>query len=153
MSGHQTIKVRPVKPGDKTDWARMRRLLFPDFDPPEIDKFFENGGFPGFANSTVFVAENADGALVGFAEATARPYAEGCLTTPVAYLEAWFVDEAARQSRIGAALVAAVENWARENGMKEIASDALPENTISLKAHAALGFREIERIVCMAKKL
>ena len=153
MSGQETIMVRPVKPEDKTEWARMRRRLFPDFDPPEIDEFFENGGFPGFANSAVFVAEAAEDALVGFAEATARPYAEGCLNTPVAYLEGWYVDEPKRRSGVGTALVAAVEDWARANGMQEIASDALPENAVSLKAHAALGFREIERIVCMAKKL
>jgi len=45
------------------------------------------------------------------------------------------------------------EAWAREKGFAEIASDALIENAASLAAHRALGFQEIERIVCFAKAL
>ena len=101
------VAVRPVEPADKEAWARLRRLLFPDFDPSEIAGFFETGCFDGFDKCAVFVAD-AGGRLVGFAEASARPYAEGCATTPVAYLEAWFVDETARKTGVGRRLIDAV---------------------------------------------
>lgn len=152
MAEGADIQVRHVRPEDREGWARLRRALFPDYDPPEIDQFFAHGGFPGFQNSAVFVAA-AEGALMGFAEATARPYAEGCETTPVAYLEGWYVDGKWRKRGVGAKLVAAVEAWGRAHGMKEFASDASPENTVSRAAHKALGFEEIEQIVCFAKKL
>lgn len=147
------IRIRPVRPEDRAGWAALRRKLFPDFAPPEIDVFFETGCFDGFALCAVLVAEAPGGALVGFAEASARLYAEGCDTTPVAYLEGWYVEDAWRGAGVGRLLVEGVEEWGRAHGMKEIASDTQPENAISRKAHAQLGFEEIEQIVCFAKKL
>ena len=148
----ENVQVRPVQPEDRDQWARMRRALFPDFDPPEIDDYFKTGRFDGFEQCEVFVAGDGEN-LVGFAEASARPYADGCKTTPVAYLEAWYVDPGARAKGVGAMLVAAVEDWGRKKGFKEIASDADIHNHLSQKAHAALGFVETDRIVCFAKKL
>jgi aminoglycoside 6'-N-acetyltransferase I len=46
-----------------------------------------------------------------------------------------------------------VEAWARERGFRELASDALLENTVSHAAHAALGFEEVERAVKYRKPL
>lgn len=152
MSDDAEITIRPVREKDRDGWAALRRKLFPDFDPPEIDEFFKTGCFDGFDQCAVFVADAGD-ALVGFVEASARPYAEGCATTPVAYLEAWYVDDRARGKGVGKRLVAAVEDWGRSLGFQEIASDTQPENTASRKAHAQLGFEEIEQIVCFAKKL
>lgn len=147
------IRIRPVRPEDRDGWAAMRRTLFGDFDPPEIDGFLATGRFDGFDRCAVFVAQTPGGALVGFAEASARPYAEGCETTPVGYLEGWFVEEGWRGRGVGAKLVRAVEDWARAQGLTEIASDADIANHASHKAHAALGFQEAERIVCFAKAL
>ena len=152
MSNEMKVVIRPVEPTDKGAWARLRRKLFPDFDPPEIDEFFETGCFDGFDKCAVFVAE-AEGRLVGFAEASARPYAEGCTTTPVTYLEAWYVDEEARILGVGRCLVDAVADWGRSKGMREFASDAEINNLTSHSAHGAVGFEEVERIVCFAKSL
>jgi len=149
----EKVQIRPVQPEDRDQWAHLRRALFPDFDPPEIDEFFKTGRFDGFEHCAVFVAETEDGALVGFAEASARPYAEGCATTPVAYLEAWYVAPNVRAAGVGAKLVSAVEDWGRAKGYAEIASDADINNHVSHKAHAALGFVETDRIVCFVKKL
>ena len=38
-----------------------------------------------------FVAED-DGRLLGFAEVSIRPYAEGCESNRVAFLEGWYVE-------------------------------------------------------------
>lgn len=148
----EKVQIRPVQPGDRDQWAHLRRALFPDFEPPEIDEFFKTGRFDGFEQCEVFVAETG-GELVGFAEASARPYADGCSTFPVAYLEAWYVEPATRAKGVGAMLVAAVEDWGRSKGFQEIASDADINNQLSHKAHQALGFVETDRIICFAKKL
>ena len=105
-------------------------------------------------DTLVLVAERPDGSgLGGFAEVGTRPYADGCDTTPVAYLEGWYVDADVRRQGIGAALVGAAEDWARERGYREFASDALLENVESQRAHEAVGFAEVERAVRYRKAL
>jgi aminoglycoside 6'-N-acetyltransferase I len=49
--------------------------------------------------------------------------------------------------------VQAAEAWARSHGLKEIASDTQLENAISIQAHTALGYEEVERLVCFRKAL
>ena len=91
--------------------------------------------------------------IVGFAELSLRPYAEGCATTPVAFLEGWFVVPRVRGRGAGRALVSAAEAWARTRGCREMASDTTLDNTSSAAAHAALGFEEVEQIRCFRKTL
>lgn len=91
--------------------------------------------------------------LAGFAEVGLRPYADGCESSPVAFLEGWYVDEDLRHRGVGAALVRAAEAWARARGLSEFASDALLEDHTSHRAHEAVGFREVERAVRYRKSL
>jgi aminoglycoside 6'-N-acetyltransferase I len=89
----------------------------------------------------------------GFAELSIRPYAEGCETDRVAYLEGWYVVPGARRTGVGRALIDAAEAWARSRGCSEFASDAVIDNEVSAAAHRALGFEEVERIRCYRKTL
>jgi aminoglycoside 6'-N-acetyltransferase I len=43
--------------------------------------------------------------------------------------------------------------WAKAKGFTEIASDTWLENESSIMAHKALGYTEVERIVCFVKPL
>ena len=105
-------------------------------------------------DTVVLVAPLNEGAgLAGFAEVGARSVADGCETSPVAYLEGWFVDADMRRQGVGAALIHAAEAWAREKGFREFASDAELENIQSQQAHVALGFREVERAVLYLRTL
>ena len=47
----------------------------------------------------------------------------------------------------------AAEEWAAAQGCREVASDAHPENAVSLAAHRALGFEESSRAVHLRKPL
>lgn len=85
------IIARPVALGDRDEWLRLRLVLWPDSTADEVDDYFRHGGFRIFERSTVIVADNGDGRLAGFTEASVRPFAEGCMTSPVAYLEGWYV--------------------------------------------------------------
>ncbi|NUQ20530.1 MAG: GNAT family N-acetyltransferase, partial [Gemmatimonadaceae bacterium] len=64
-------------------------------------------------DAAVFVIDHGDGTLAGFVEVGARPYADGCATSPVGYIEAWYVDADVRRRGVGRALLAAAEGWAR----------------------------------------
>jgi aminoglycoside 6'-N-acetyltransferase I len=149
------VNIRPVKRSDREEWSRMRASLYSIPDPQEIDDWFdaaESGG-TALVGVAVIVADRGDGSLAGFAEIGSRAYAEGCETTPVAYLEGWYVDPDVRRTGLGANLIRAVEAWAREQGFSEIASDTELDNVASLQAHTALGFEEVERQICFKKCL
>ena len=150
MKDIQTI--RAATSADRDELIRLICALFPGFDEDlaaEIDEYLESS--PDARR--IFVAERIDGGLAGFIEAGTRPYAEGCSSSPVGYVEAWYVDEDLRRSGVGRKLFAAAEEWARARGLTEMASDSLIENEISIKAHDALGYEEVERIVCFRRSL
>jgi aminoglycoside 6'-N-acetyltransferase I len=141
--------LRPAAVADAIAWLAMRVALYGD-DPslkPEIDDYFA-GKSPIEA---VYIAD--DGEPVGFMELDTRPYAEGCVTSPVAYVEGLYVVPEKRRQAIGRLLIAQAEDWARKRGLTELASDALIENEVSIAMHKALGFAEVERIVCLRKSL
>src|SRR5437868_14015213 len=109
--------------------------------------------FRARSDGEVFVVDRGDGSLAGFVEAGSRPYAEGCDTSPVGYVEAWYIDEDVRRQGYGRALLQAAEDWARARGYREMASDALLGNEASHRAHKASGYAEVERIVTFRKNL
>ncbi|MEO8578373.1 MAG: GNAT family N-acetyltransferase, partial [Gemmatimonadales bacterium] len=43
------------------------------------------------ADAVVLVLEREDGSLAGYVEAGERSIADGCLSSPVGYVEAWYV--------------------------------------------------------------
>ncbi len=95
-----------------------------------------------------------DGEIAGFAELSIRrDHVDGTSASPVPYLEGWFVEEKFRGKGIGRALLAFVENSARERGFIEIASDAEIWNEESIRLHGLLGFREVGRTVHFVKVL
>lgn len=142
------MNVRPATERDVSGWLRLRLALWPHGTEAE----FEADVRGLLADGHALVAEQ-DGHLVGFAEFSLRPYAEGCDSSPVPYLEGWYVVPDARRIGYGRALVAAFEAWAREHGFREVASDVLLDNTDSQQAHEALGFQEVERLVVYRKDL
>ena len=141
--------IRRARQADSDELLRMWLALFPDDTsaPASIQSLME-----GRRRAALFVAERIGG-LGGFLEVGTRPYAEGCESSPVAFIEAWYVDPDIRRQGIGRALFAAAEQWARGQHLSEIASDTLIENEISIAAHKALGYEEVERIVCFRRDL
>jgi len=49
----------------------------------------------------VYLAERSDGGLCGFLEASFRSRADGCESTPVGYIEGWYVDWDMRRQSVG----------------------------------------------------
>ena len=141
------MKVRRYEPADRREYQRMREALWPDCSDADNDSWFARD------DAETFLALRDDGTLCGFVEVGSRPYAEGCETTPVGYMEGWWVDEDMRRRGAGRALFAAAEDWARTKGYTEIASDALIDNAVSHEAHRRCGYVEVERLVMFRKTL
>ena len=96
----------------------------------------------------------ADDHPVAFAQCQLRhDYVEGTETSPVGYLEGIFVDGDCRGRGYAKMLLCACEDWAKSMGCTEFASDCELENTGSLAFHLRMGFEEMDRVICFAKKL
>ncbi len=144
--------VRPASPADSDAWLEMRDTLWPGSrreHATEIASVLRDEP----AGLACFVADVPPRGVVGFVEVGLRVYAEGCRTSPVGYLEGIYVDPDVRSEGVGRALVDAAEGWARAKGCTEMASDRKLDDEPSGAFHAALGYEEVERIVCFRKDL
>jgi aminoglycoside 6'-N-acetyltransferase I len=149
------MTVRAVEPGDAAAWQRMREALWPGHadHAAEIAAYFAHPDTgTREAGHAVFLAEVEDQPC-GFLELGLRSYAQGCLTTPVPYIEGWWVEPSHRRRGVGRALMAAAAAWAQARGFTELASDCGLANAASTAAHLACGFNEVGRIVCFRKAL
>jgi aminoglycoside 6'-N-acetyltransferase I len=146
-----SFTIRRATQEDKLSWLQMRQRLWPEA-PIEYLSFDLDDRLadPDYA---VFVASRGDEGSIAFVEAGLRDHGEGCETSPVGYIEAWYVDEHQRGQKVGRELILAAEHWAREKGCQEMASDTWLENEASITAHLKLGYIEVERLVHFAKRL
>jgi len=91
---------------------------------------------------------------IGFIEGSIRgDYVNGTETSPVGFVEGVYVAPDWRRRGIARLLFAAIGDWAKARGCRELASDALIDNEGSQRAHRALGFEETERVVYFVKRL
>jgi aminoglycoside 6'-N-acetyltransferase I len=145
--------IREAAAGDAPEWVAMRAALWPEAAATELARDVRNH-FDLPRRAVAFLAFDAEGKAIGFAEATVRTdYVNGTDTSPVGFLEGWYVDPSRRSQGVGRALAAAVERWTRQRGCTELASDAWLADVPSQRAHVACGFEETERVVCFRKLL
>ncbi len=143
--------IRQATGSDVQTVATSAQRLWPDHTEEDLRREFET--LLSDPACAVFLHE-ADGKVTGFAQCQLRrDYVEGTETSPVGYLEGVFVAEPFRRRGIAAALLSACENWAREHGCKEFASDCELTNIDSLRFHLTAGFTEANRIICFVKHL
>jgi aminoglycoside 6'-N-acetyltransferase I len=154
LSRSRMVIIRPARPGDAQTWSRLRHDLWPDGSPEEHAQEIEDF-LTGRAREPLaaLVAEGPQEEILGFAELSMRPSAEGCTTDRIGYLEGWYVVPGARGQGVGRALVEAALDWARAQGCLEFASDTEVVNEASTAAHRALGFDEVGLIRCFRKTL
>ncbi|MDZ4861213.1 MAG: GNAT family N-acetyltransferase [Candidatus Hydrogenedentes bacterium] len=132
--------VQAYLPIHKYEWLRLRCALWPTCTRAEHEA--EQDWWLEQADVAVFVVKSDDGSLIGFAETSIHTEAPGCSTDRIGFLEGWYVEEAYRKRGIGRALNDAVEQWARERGCTEMASDTGPEYPDSHAAHLGIGYCE-----------
>lgn len=136
--------IRPATAADAVAWAQLRLGLWPDADDPLetlVAALAEDAG-------AVFLACAAGGQAIGFAEVCLRhDYVNGTDSSPVGFLEGWYVQPQWQGRGVGRALLAAVRAWTRDAGCRELASDSRVEDVQAHAAHRACGFEETERVV------
>ncbi len=153
------IQIRSAQLSDLDQLAPMLAALWPKSSAENHAKELRLllGGKAGQVltmSLAIFVAETAERSLAGFVEVDLRSHADGCSPAqPVGYIEGWYVAPEFREHGVGRMLIEAAENWARAQKCVEMASDAVIENHVSQKAHAALGYEVVDRCVHYRKRL
>jgi len=144
------MEIRRPADADREIWLRMRNEFWPQCDLDqhrrEMDVMLER------QDAAVLLAFDGD-KPAGFIELTLRREAEGCHSSPIAYVEGWFVAKEARGKGAGKALIEAGERWARDHGCVEMASDTGVANEAGQKAHLALGFGVVDHLVHFRKEI
>jgi aminoglycoside 6'-N-acetyltransferase I len=144
------ITIRRATQEDKAEWVRMRQGIWPDW----TDEYLVVNMDEILASDNDFVIFACDGdRLIGLTEARIIDHAEGCETSPVGYLEGWFVQEEYRGKGVVGIMTQAAENWIRGKGCTQVASDTWLENESSIRAHVKMGYAEVERLVHFVKQL
>jgi aminoglycoside 6'-N-acetyltransferase I len=99
------MKIRPATKADAEAWLAMRMALWPDANADdlrlEVARYYVAHGEPLLPHC-VFVAED-HGKIVGMLELSLRPYVDGCDSSPVPFIEGWYVAEDARRTGVGGA--------------------------------------------------
>jgi aminoglycoside 6'-N-acetyltransferase I len=143
------FQIRAAQDSDISQWVAARGKLWPsssvEYHHDELLRLRAD------LNFIAFIALNKHEELIGFCEASIRPYANGCDSVPVPFLEGCWVSEKFRRLGIGKMLLERVERWATELGFKELGSDSELENSKSQQAHLNWGFEETERVVYFRK--
>ena len=151
------ICIRPARPSDRAQLARLREALWPDSSAEEHARELAPilGGAASLTMPRInLVAEANDRGLVGFLDVGLRSHADGCdPSRAVGFIEGWYVAADRRHQGIGRKLLTAAENWARAQGCVEMASDTWLDNEVSQRVHEALGYTVVDRCVHYRKRL
>lgn len=150
--GRGPVKIREASRHDLFAWLRLRQSLWPECSPER-----HRGEMAAIRRqrqtATVMLAVNHAGEVVGFVEVALRAFAEGCDSSPVAYLEGLFVEAGSREQGIGRALVESAEGWARNKGCRELAADTPWDDNVSVEVHRSLGFEPTATLLHFKKRL
>lgn len=144
------MTIRKADASDSMLLAEMACQIW-DHSPADLEPEF--AALIRSDNTACFIAEQDEHA-VGFAQCQLRhDYVEGTDTSPVGYLEGVWVHPDHQRHGFARELVQACEEWARTAGCTEFASDCELNNHSSLAFHLAVGFEEVNRIICFRKPL
>jgi aminoglycoside 6'-N-acetyltransferase I len=100
-----------------------------------------------------FLAFDGD-STIGLCEISLRSdYVEGTSGGTIGYVEGVFVLPEYRGQHVAKKLIALGEDWSREQGCAEFASDCMLDNTDSYRFHLKIGFEEAGRNIHFVKEL
>jgi aminoglycoside 6'-N-acetyltransferase I len=139
------MKLRSVNRNEFSLWSKYRKSLYSelddDYDQEEMKNIFDSDSW-----LCQFVEDN-DGKLIGLVELSFRNIADGCLSTPVPYLEGFYLVENKRNKGLGKKIIQLLVDWCKEHGYTELATDTELKNERAQRFYEKLGFKEIDRIV------
>lgn len=125
--------------------------LWPDCDYEEEYAYFHQ--LIDSAMQPCFLAKEKDRYVAFIQLAIRNDYVEGADELPVAYVEGIYVKPGYQKQGIARNLIERAEQWARQKGLKQLASDTELSNNASIAFHKSIGFTEAARIACFIKNV
>ena len=145
------IMIKEAQSEDSQILARMALEVWGNDSFQALTSEFEE--MTQMADVTSFLACLEDEAI-GFANVALRhDYVEGCDSSPVVYLEGIYVKPPYRRQGYARDLVDACQLWGMKQGCYEFASECELNNQTSWAFHLAMGFLEVNRLICFKKSL
>ncbi|MEO1259150.1 MAG: GNAT family N-acetyltransferase [Bacteroidota bacterium] len=140
------LTFKPATHNDFNIWSRFRDELYgdlkPDYIEAEIKRIIED---PDLASFIIYDKKNKT--PVGMVEMSLRNIVDGCVSSPVAYIDGLYLIEEYRGKGFGKALISFTKKWAKENNCTELAVDTELDNKRAQKFYLREGFGETFRIV------
>ena len=143
--------IEALQPSTVAAVAQLAVQLWPDTELEEMQTHYSE--LLTQKQGACFLLRTSN-QFIGFIELSIRnDYVEGADELPVAYIEGLYIDSDYRQQGLGQMLVTRAEQWAVQQGFKQLCSDVEMENQLSILFHEKAGFTEAARIVCFVKNL
>lgn len=137
--------LSPIRDNQFSLWKEMREdvycLLDDEFHEKEMKQIFVRSDW------YCYFLKNNDDQILGLVELSSRNIVDGCLSSPVAYIEGLYLKKEYRAKGIGKKAVETIKNWCKENGFSELGTDTELKNINAQKFFKSAGFQESYRIV------
>lgn len=143
-----------VKKAEKSDLESAVNLALAFWESSSVNELTDEFIDTFADNESEIFLKTENGTPIGFAQCSLRhDYVEGTESSPVGYLEGIYIKDKFRNKGYAKELLRACEEWAKNKGCSEFASDCELDNANSLLFHKAVNFTEANRIICFTKKL
>jgi len=90
---------------------------------------------------------NEENVVLGLVEISSRNIVDGCLSSPVAYLEGLYLKPPYRGKGVGKGAIRLIMEWCRDRGFSELATDTELANVKAQSFYNSVGFQETDRVV------
>ncbi len=145
------MNIEQFNPSDIDDFIMMALALWPHHSRNELAKEFDR--IINEPKEIGFIYKK-DGKAIGFITMSLRfGHITGATSKPVGYVEGIYVKETFRKLGIARMLFEVGEQWAKNNGCKQVGSDTWDWNNDSIMFHEKLGYEKVCMLVCFIKNI
>ncbi|KAA3615374.1 MAG: GNAT family N-acetyltransferase [Calditrichaeota bacterium] len=145
------MNLTPIKKNQFSRWKNYRNTVFNSlsdkFHEIEMEKILND------IDWFCYFLTNDNNQIIGLAELSSRNIVDGCLSSPVAYIEGLYIEEQYRGKGAGKETMRAIHRWCKQRGFTELAADTELENLGAQKFFNAVGFNETYRVVEFCTKV
>jgi len=139
------MQLAPIQLSQFTQWKAMRKAIYPVLDDRYDEQ--EMKQIVGHPDWFCYFLTDADGTLLGLVELSSRNIVDGCLSSPVAYIEGLYLKPEYRHQGLGKEVIQLLRSWCRERSFSELATDTQLANEAAQRFYRAAGFQETDRVV------
>ena len=139
------MKLVPITENDFPLWQKMRQEIYPVLSDErhklEMAKILSSEDW-----YCQFIMNDAY-EPIGIIELSFRNIVNGCLSSPVPYVEGVYIQPEHRRQGLGRKIMAHLIRWCKEEGYSELATDTELADGQAQEFYRAIGFLETDRMV------